>query len=881
MHLHNIKSSFLKYKKYICEQYDIFDCLFLIGILVLISVIIDYFNQITWICNKFGMPIIICVLILIFIKLFSLKVISLLSLKSINYCDFYNISILGGTIGYFLIAIIFNKILYLSKVKVIICIIIFIITVVFLLYRVKILSCNQNEKSKNVYSLKELYDNTIPDDVEFIFINDEEADYDLLNRNYIISQITNTIINCHYNSKFVMSLKGEWGSGKTTILKNVKRKLLEEKNRNIVFIDTFEPWSYNDDESLVYAFFDVIMENIGCGFRINDVNIFTKVYLKTIMANTKWKIDDFLKLKIDVARIKKIINNYLIMNDKKIVLVLDNLERCSSKQILFILKIIHNLFDFNNFIYILSYDDSEMKNHFEKHLDINYSYLEKIIQLEFSVPQIDQDILQKVITKCLNNYLAHTSLKLEEDIIQQITKILCKNTKNLRDLKRLINSTFSSCFQNNKYLNSVDMLLLEFLSLHNYELWHEIFLHKEFYISEDRYVNNNEYIFNSDRYNRDTTNYFKELFTKRDLEVTKYTEVLSILFPNVETYLENLENAIIEFIPKNSYVHDPMKHHMSVVEKRVYNAKFFDLYFNKSNNEFVVIDDKIQNFINTINQNELSVLEIEELFLKMSKVYPGWVEKFTMETFQLYVDKIDKEKILLVAKAIFNTCKKLNKSVLFVQLNSFGRSIVVISKMLTMLNDNEFNLFLYSVQNDYKNIDLINKIKYYLSPERTILDFYVKQENFEKINELYQNMYSKIVNEKINIYDFKYFSKDNIWLFFKEIEYIDFLKTKMCTDNLMLLLIDSLVETESTKQGYYILKKELIDTLYGFDNAKSDIYRCPNSKLKDFLIGALKNVKFEKQEYIYEVDEITDIDKLYNDFLIDIGNKSKLEGDLN
>ena len=53
---------------------------------------------------------------------------------------------------------------------------------------------------------------------------------------------------------------------------------------------------------------------------------------------------------------------------------------------------------------------------------------------------------------------------------------------------------------------------------------------------------------------------------------------------------------------------------MSIVEKRVYNAKFFDLYFNKSNNEFVDIDNKIQNFINTINQNELSVLKIGELF---------------------------------------------------------------------------------------------------------------------------------------------------------------------------------------------------------------------------------------------------------------------------
>lgn len=155
------------------------------------------------------MLIIVCVLILIFIKLFSLKVISLFSLKSINYCDFYNISILGGTIGYFLIAIIFNKTLCLTKTKMIICILMFIITLLFLFYRVKILSCNQSVENKNVYSLKELYNNTIPDDVEFIFIDDEETDYDLLNRDHIILQISNTIINCHYNSKFVMTLKGD------------------------------------------------------------------------------------------------------------------------------------------------------------------------------------------------------------------------------------------------------------------------------------------------------------------------------------------------------------------------------------------------------------------------------------------------------------------------------------------------------------------------------------------------------------------------------------------------------------------------------------------------------------------------------------------------
>lgn len=60
-----------------------------------------------------------------------------------------------------------------------------------------------------------------------------------------------------------MPLKEAWSSGKTTILNNVKDKLSKE---NLVFID--EPWVYNDEKSLLVAFFDSIMKEINCGFRI-------------------------------------------------------------------------------------------------------------------------------------------------------------------------------------------------------------------------------------------------------------------------------------------------------------------------------------------------------------------------------------------------------------------------------------------------------------------------------------------------------------------------------------------------------------------------------------------------------------------------------------
>lgn len=209
-----------------------------------------------------------------------------------------------------------------------------------------------------------------------------------------------------------MSLKGAWGSGKTTILNNVKDKLSKE---NLVFIDDFEPWVYNDEKSLLVAFFDSIMKEINCGFRINEISKFTKIYLKTITSNIGYSIDNIFENNINIDRIKLIINNYLESNNKKIVLVLDNLERCSSEHILFILKVIHNLFNFKRIIYILSYDEISMKKHFESNLDIDYSYLEKIVQLEFSVPKLDDNVLRNVMEKCLSNYLKHSKYIINEN----------------------------------------------------------------------------------------------------------------------------------------------------------------------------------------------------------------------------------------------------------------------------------------------------------------------------------------------------------------------------------------------------------------------------------------------------------------------------------
>lgn len=403
--------TFFKYFKSFYKQYGLISFLLTVIALLSVIVLVDYYNLFAIVYDKVKLPIIICISGFILIKILSLRLHSLLFLKSVNYIDFYSMIVLT-TIGLYKIMLhLFKNILVVYSYKDVCSNIFLIIIGVLLIFRylyITILNIkNKNKINPNVFDLKQLYDNTIPEEIEFILIGDEAVNYDLLERNKVINQITSTIINCNNDSKFVMSLKGDWGSGKTTILNNIKDKLKEE---NLVFIDDFDPWVYGDNKSLLVAFFDTIMKNINCGFRINEINKFTKTYLRTITTNIGYTADDLFENTTNINRIKEIINNYLESNNMKIVLVLDNLERCSSENILFILKTIHNLFDFKRIIYILSYDESAMKKHFESKLDIDYSYLEKMVQLEFSVPKLDKNVLQNVISKCLNNYLKHSKL---------------------------------------------------------------------------------------------------------------------------------------------------------------------------------------------------------------------------------------------------------------------------------------------------------------------------------------------------------------------------------------------------------------------------------------------------------------------------------------
>ena len=68
------------------------------------------------------------------------------------------------------------------------------------------------------------------------------------------------------NSAFVIGLEGEWGSGKTTIINNVKKKLRD--NENVIIIENFDPWIYGTQNALLMAMYDSILRETGVRYSV-------------------------------------------------------------------------------------------------------------------------------------------------------------------------------------------------------------------------------------------------------------------------------------------------------------------------------------------------------------------------------------------------------------------------------------------------------------------------------------------------------------------------------------------------------------------------------------------------------------------------------------
>ena len=850
-------------------------------ILIIITtyVLIDMFNILT-LLEKYGIYSMIILSTSIIFFIINKRVLNLLRVNVYNYLDLILVSSLISTTLYmFFSKYISYTIFKLTRITVLeLVIIAFIIIRLVIIYILDRKIYIKNEF--NVYDIKELYQNKIDNsNKDLIFLEEKDVNYDLLNRNKIIGDLFNSIKYCKNKEKFIISLTGKWGSGKTTILNIVKEQLNSE---DFIIIDDFETWKYNNEKSLLYGMFDEIIKKIGIDFSTLEIKRFVNSCIAIVSAKTDINIGLFLLDDAIINKIKLMIGEYLEKNNKRVIFIIDNLERTNENNILVILKTISTILNIDRFIYILSYDEDEMKDIFDNKLHINYDYTDKVVQLPLSVPNISREDINNVCTICMNNLLMHYGIN-SEDIEKYIPviKLFNKNIKDLRSFKRKVNSICNSCFFGDNYLNKLDYFLIELIRQDNIELYNEIRKNYEYYVSEDQVAVYGYLRDDAKEFNERATRYFDKLF-ESELN-KKYKDMLCLIFPNVKKYdtAYRFNGKNVEFLNESGLIisKDKENYQKSIIERRIYNAKYFDLYFVKQDNDFIKIDSKIKKFVEWNNKYECNIEDIKsvtELQSKLSEIlymYLGIGQKFVIETLEMYCSEIEKNKIPILI-GLIESQQYMDNTPIFFGINARGRLQIVCAEIIKKLSKDELEEFKKIIKISYKNMYFLRGIIYWLEKENNDFEQNYREELYNELNDSYNTLISNVFENDINIYSKENYSRYNIYCLIDNEKYTS--QIKNINENTIFEFLADMISNSVGTGGYgYSINIETFNKITSYEVVDSIFAKIDENNLNDI-------EKFIKKVYDKSKEQKTDFGlhekDIYVDKYIDLDNISKLKG---
>ena len=303
---------------------------------------------------------------------------------------------------------------------------------------------------------------------------------DLLNREPLAVRIAEEI--SHFSSdgsseSFVVGIEGDWGSGKTSLINLV----LQNLSPSNFLIIKFNPWNFSDQNELITDFFNSIADELEHKEKEKGKEAAKKIrnYFSRLLKRSELAIApeaSFLGFKLKLGTIYKIgggntlekqketINELLKGIDKRIVVVIDDIDRLDSQETRLVLKLVKMTANFENTIFLLAYDRGRVGRMITDKGIPGEEFLKKIVQLSFPLPRVDQQDLFEILRRGINETIGDFNGKLWdqqrwEDIFDSSLKKLFPT---VRDIKRYINSLRLDLeIIGKKEVNPVDFLGIE------------------------------------------------------------------------------------------------------------------------------------------------------------------------------------------------------------------------------------------------------------------------------------------------------------------------------------------------------------------------------------------------------------------------------------
>lgn len=294
--------------------------------------------------------------------------------------------------------------------------------------------------------------------------------------NYV-QALYNRLINKDNRTPFIISIEGDWGSGKTTLMRHLKDKLEKAAIKNkgdqrICHTVWFQAWKYNEQDEILSALIQEIILAIRQDsiLKAKIASILEKKVVSNLLKNILHKWEDpehykslsyyyhfqsFLKLliKLLTSRITK--KNFIKVNiqilkesfkyeykdeenNEIVVIFIDDLDRCSYEKIIKVLESIKLFLDFPGCAIIMGISPSVISSAIEKVTnEPPLQYLEKIIQVRFPLPAFRKDQFKKYLEEIIKKTNLLERYKIPYD---RVTAILSSCSDTPRQCKQFLNN---------------------------------------------------------------------------------------------------------------------------------------------------------------------------------------------------------------------------------------------------------------------------------------------------------------------------------------------------------------------------------------------------------------------------------------------------------
>lgn len=472
-------------------------------------------------------------------------------------------------------------------------------------------------------------------------LENKDEEEDILDYNDIAKQLARQICKINNNKSFAIGITKHWGNGKSTFL-NFLKTHIDKNNRSSIIID-FSPWYCKSEIDIINLFFNTLAENLKHHHR--SLNNEISKYAKQILALKKNTLTEylakgfsFLSDSTDIKDIYDRINKNIGSLNKKVYIIIDDIDRLQAKEILECLKIIRNTANFQNIVFIVAYDPIYVDRAIKEGLNNNTKgYMDKIIQLPFELPEIEayklHNYMSIEIKKHLREYYPsknHTSNEELEEIVstimnpsykerppiemtqyniydsrQNVPLYITNYVNNIRDCNKILNQFFTYHYLLKEEVELDDLLL--------------VCIFKTIYPIEAKIIYNKlgEYI-SKDPYNP----YFKE--EEREYKISSISDNIVI---------HDIIDAI--FCKESSSV------------KRAAINEYYKIYYNGVISRMIITPSKfmytiknISQIIDTINtmksyKSEEGIAKYNDFAFKLSKYSPKSKEEAVTITYGL------------------------------------------------------------------------------------------------------------------------------------------------------------------------------------------------------------------------------------------------------